>query len=512
MMNRTQWGLRTLNKVVAVVLALACAAAPLAGCRGAATPTLSGSANPAPVEVTVSTDAGGELSIGGLRVVFPAGAFSSDTLVTAKRVTDPPPLMTEAMSAEGATASDFQAVGEVYDINLGGAALLQPATIVVPYGDLDIPSGHTAEELKIVQYRDGQWGVLPTVIDLAAQQVRAKADEFSLVTLCAGGAVIAVSAGLVGWAALEWVAGMKRALTDPQYLQPEKMTQEDANGLTVDRVRSVLTLNKTLTAVDRGFWVRPKAASDMLKEASPTGMCIDFSNLFGSLLIKQGYPVRVVSGMATYDTLDGPSRSGHLWVETVIDGKPYYVDTFGPEEIALVPLADAYKLHNLTAGNGFWKEQLEDGTWVTHTFPVYDPEWYKKLAPAKPAPTPPPAESGAFVVVESSGAAKSGATTPTTFTIAEPWTVVLLQTYHWNDGKGATPGTIALKSASGTLYGPWQAQGADAQGGVANGFWQVRPNVVIPAGTYTVIDSDPATWSQSTDTGGRGMTWGYGTH
>lgn len=39
---------------------------------------------------------------------------------------------------------------------------------------------------------------------------------------------------------------------------------------------------------------------------------------------------------------------------------------------------------------------------------------------------------------------------------------------------------------------------------------QVKPDRVIPAGVYTVIDSDPTTWSQNEETGGRGMSWGYG--
>jgi hypothetical protein len=184
-----------LNKVVAVVLALVCAAAPLAGCRGAATPPGSGPANPALVEAKISTKAGGKLSIGGVSVVFPAGAFSADTLVTAKRVTDPPPLMTEAMIAEGATASDFQAVGEVYDINLGGAALLQPATIVVPYRGVKIPAGWTAEDLKIVLFRGSEWIVLPTVVDPKAQEVRADTDEFCLVqAVVVGSGVVIVAA------------------------------------------------------------------------------------------------------------------------------------------------------------------------------------------------------------------------------------------------------------------------------------------------------------------------------
>ena len=75
------------------------------------------------------------------------------------------------------------------------------------------------------------------------------------------------------------------------------------------------------------------------------------------------------------------------------------------------------------------------------------------------------------------------------------------------DGRGtARPGTIALRDASGRVYGPWQATGSPGQGGVANAMWTARPMATLPAGRYTVIDSDPSTWSQNSATHGAGIT------
>jgi hypothetical protein len=103
------------------------------------------------------------------------------------------------------------------------------------------------------------------------------------------------------------------------------------------------------------------------------------------------------------------------------------------------------------------------------------------------------------------------ATIPTTFTTTNPWFVVEILTYHWNDGQGMpAPGTISLKAADGTMYGPCQALGQDGQGGVPNAAWVIHPNFILPPGTYTVIDSDPASWSQNEETGGAGMAWGIG--
>lgn len=93
----------------------------------------------------------------------------------------------------------------------------------------------------------------------------------------------------------------------------------------------------------------------------------------------------------------------------------------------------------------------------------------------------------------------------TTFTVASATTITGVQTYHWNAGRGKTPGTIKLTASDGKTYGPWQATGSDGQGGVKSAFWQAYPQASIPAGTYTIVDSDPATWSNNVQSGYRGF-------
>jgi tetratricopeptide (TPR) repeat protein len=100
----------------------------------------------------------------------------------------------------------------------------------------------------------------------------------------------------------------------------------------------------------------------------------------------------------------------------------------------------------------------------------------------------------------------NGPTQPTVFTLNVPRVLALIQNYHWNSARGATPGTISLQDAGGRTYGPWQAEGSPGQGGVPNAYWTARPMVLLPAGTYTVIDSDPASWAQNSESGGRGFT------
>ena len=85
------------------------------------------------------------------------------------------------------------------------------------------------------------------------------------------------------------------------------------------------------------------------------------------------------------------------------------------------------------------------------------------------------------------------------FTTTEPQMITYIDTYHWNYGTGAPGGTVSLRNGDGTLYGPWEAESAIDQGEVPKGYWIAHPNEVIPAGTYTVEDSDPATWSQNSE-------------
>ena len=83
-----------------------------------------------------------------------------------------------------------------------------------------------------------------------------------------------------------------------------------------------------------------------------------------------------------------------------------------------------------------------------------------------------------------------------------------LVTYHWNDGKGKSPvGTIEIIDSSGKSLGSWSGTGSDGQGGVVNANWTFYPDISLPAGGYTIKDSDPTTWSQNSGTTGMGMCW-----
>lgn len=107
-------------------------------------------------------------------------------------------------------------------------------------------------------------------------------------------------------------------------------------------------------------------------------------------------------------------------------------------------------------------------------------------------------------------AVENNPTSPTSFTIDQECTVTEIKTYHWNYGQGKAPGMIGLQDGSGSVLGMWPASGLPGSGGVPDAYWTAQPNLLLQPGEYTIIDSDPATWSQNAETAGEGIAWVYG--
>ncbi len=89
------------------------------------------------------------------------------------------------------------------------------------------------------------------------------------------------------------------------------------------------------------------------------------------------------------------------------------------------------------------------------------------------------------------GGVSNGANSPR-FRLTRPTRIGFIMNYHYNGGQGAPPGTIALRSLDGKVYGPWQATAVNRV------YWVVTPAELLPPGDYIVVDSDPSTWSQNT--------------
>jgi hypothetical protein len=118
---------------------------------------------------------------------------------------------------------------------------------------------------------------------------------------------------------------------------------------------------------------------------------------------------------------------------------------------------------------------------------------------------PPPREVELFSTKNDAGVSAPGIPPPqpAQFSIDQPYYVTFIWNYHWNNGAGVTPGNIGLRRSDGKLFGPWEVTAADLDGQIN---WKANPNTEIPAGTYTIIDSETERWSWNDRSGRRGVS------
>ncbi|HEY8026616.1 MAG TPA: hypothetical protein VIF60_18880 [Burkholderiaceae bacterium] len=90
------------------------------------------------------------------------------------------------------------------------------------------------------------------------------------------------------------------------------------------------------------------------------------------------------------------------------------------------------------------------------------------------------------------------------FRLVAPMPITEIETYHWDNGIGAPAGSISLQNAAGATVGTFAARDIPGTNGVpAN--WVAQVNRVLPAGIYTIVDSQPATWSQNAQSQHKGF-------
>ncbi len=107
----------------------------------------------------------------------------------------------------------------------------------------------------------------------------------------------------------------------------------------------------------------------------------------------------------------------------------------------------------------------------------------------------------------------NGAKPPSFTTKGKAYCLISITTYHWNNGKGKTPGTIGLTGSS--TVAPSKAKGSSGQGGAPNVNWTVNYSTTKPVainGSYSCSDSDPTTWSQNQQSHGKGFCIVYATN
>ncbi len=95
--------------------------------------------------------------------------------------------------------------------------------------------------------------------------------------------------------------------------------------------------------------------------------------------------------------------------------------------------------------------------------------------------------------------------------IKKACTIEMVKTYHYSSSKNGSPGagTIEIRTAGGDLVGQWKATLEkvlpEGEPEPVPAMWVCRPNLLILPGTYSISDSDPASWSCNQNSGMRGF-------
>jgi hypothetical protein len=111
----------------------------------------------------------------------------------------------------------------------------------------------------------------------------------------------------------------------------------------------------------------------------------------------------------------------------------------------------------------------------------------------------------------------NGGLLPTFSTAGKAYCLMYIQTYHWNNGAGSSPGRIGLVRVSGPAALPkyissLKAQASAGSKGVPNVNWFVSVAITKPVildGTYRCTDSDHSTWSSDKASGNAGFCLVY---
>lgn len=323
-------------------------------------------------KVPVTPATGGIAEFEGLTLDVSPGTVSEETEIKLSVLKDPPELV-EGLDKEEAEmiSSVYRFIGDVYDVEIG-EELNKPVKVTLGYSPGDIPADFSEEDLFIVHYVDGKWQIVASTVDPSTHTVYAHVTHFSALGLIlVAGGLLLLTAGALYFSLLTKPAFIGTAY---KYLTPdaENIKRAVASGnFVVDKANNRLLLKGVpLKLKIRSSLSRPKTGEEMMRNAE--GMCEDYSNLFGSLLIAAGYPVRAVGGEATYIIGGKEISGGHAWIEVLINGSVYYVDTFNADKtVVLRPISEARTSLKLKSGKMWGK--TKDGKAIKSR--DYDPLW-----------------------------------------------------------------------------------------------------------------------------------------
>jgi len=350
---------------------------------------------------------------------------------------------------------------------------------------------------------------------------------YASAVLARGGAVAAVMAGALAWwgaptaASPAAIGAVASAQSSP--VLGSTVLVAPVSGVVLVRLRGTHAFTRLLAPLDLpvGSEIDTRNGSMSVTEATGVGVAVDVATVSGGqAIVTQGHATGapttfrlsqpLVCGATTAGSAGAQHRvkrrhitvkeNGGSWdtraqyVATAAEGTNWTTtDTCGASTVTV--RAGSVVVTNL----------------VNHTTTTLTAGQHLTVRGGPTAHVKYTCSGGATTVVFdnwNTGGVTGGGTPPTFSTGGQPYCLLEIATYHYNNGAGAPPGTLELTSSSGAI-GPFTAVGQSATGGPGNIAWIATPPSssmpVIIDGTYTCRDSDPATWSQDSGSGGNGF-------
>jgi len=195
-----------------------------------------------------------------------------------------------------------------------------------------------------------------------------------------------------------------------------------------------------------------------------------------------------------------------------------YNDSAGVDVVVKQPLSGRMLTLTCRAPRAEWRslqpvcEQIVSTVALNVATTASPPTPTPGRSPVTTEPTPntvageqPPATPILRLEAQNTEAVVNGPRAETSFTLKAPVYLRTVSTYHWNEGRGAAPGTMSLSDAGGATLGPWRARGESGQGGAPNVNWVAEVNQRLEPGRYVLQTSDDQSWSTNEKRGWKGF-------
>jgi hypothetical protein len=316
----------------------------------------------------VSGTNGGEIAFGTLALSFPPGASNGDMQVAIKKQSTLPEIEGDPELIK--IYKEMRVVGDIFDIKTGQAAFNKPFYLEFKFDPARIKAG----ELYVCTVADGKLSV-PEIIagDLEEGYViiRSKHGSTWFLALSA----VALPAVLyVGYKAYTFVSNENNPwnLIEPNHPKISAFIANKSLGLpaigpATERFKMV-NYDRKFKGRDDTYFNRVvnltgRSGSEVLDQEEVA--CWDLTTFFGSILYSMkpdiSQNIRLVKG-----TLDG---TRHSWIEIVVDGQIFVVNTGRTDAFEFVARDVLYKEQKLKPARMYTKN--------SGSLTSYDPEWFK---------------------------------------------------------------------------------------------------------------------------------------